>query len=472
MKKDIEALLASNSLFVETKESKNELPRSIWESYSAFANTFGGDIILGISEQFDNSFKVTGVEKSDAIIKTFWDTVNNPTKVSAVLPKVDDVYEDKIDGKSIVVIHVPRADRSFKPVYINNNPNTGTFMRKHEGDYRCTKDEISSMFRDADNISQDKTILTGISTEVLNKSTIKGYRERLRVRDVTHPWLSLEMDEFLRVLGAAEKNSDGNYEVTRAGLLMFGNEIDITNVTQSYMLDFRLIHNNETRWADRLESQSGTWSGNIFDFFMEVSRRIHLQLEHPFELDGMRRVDDTVIEKSIRELLLNSLIHADYFGRGGVVIEMDRNRISFSNPGLFRVPVERAESGRLSDPRNYTLSKMFSLIGFVERAGSGLYSVLETWKSLPCSEPRIIEDIDPARTTVMLYFPSVSVNIDKKSKEIIRMIEEDSEITIGEMSKEINVSKREIDRMISELKIKQILIRVGGPRNGKWIIKR
>ena len=53
------------------------------------------------------------------------------------------------DGKSVVVINVPRAESTMRPIYINNNLSRGTFKRNHEGDYHCTDQELKMMLRDA-----------------------------------------------------------------------------------------------------------------------------------------------------------------------------------------------------------------------------------------------------------------------------------------------------------------------------------
>lgn len=96
----------------------------------------------------------------------------------------------------------------------------------------------------------------------------------------------------------------------------------------------------------------------------------------PFRLGpDMRRIDDTPQHRAVREALTNALVHADYFGRTGVVLVRKPDRIIASNPGTLRIPPEEVEAGGVSDPRNRTLLFMFSLLDIGERAGSG-YDVL------------------------------------------------------------------------------------------------
>ena len=65
----------------ECKDASGGLPDSLWESYSSFANTDGGVILLGVKE-VDHRFSIAGVPKAATLIKRFWDGVNNREKVS------------------------------------------------------------------------------------------------------------------------------------------------------------------------------------------------------------------------------------------------------------------------------------------------------------------------------------------------------------------------------------------------------
>lgn len=68
---------------LEVKKASDKLPNSIWETYSSFANSYGGVIILGVSENEDESWYVTGVNDKNKIIKEFWDCLNNSYQVSS-----------------------------------------------------------------------------------------------------------------------------------------------------------------------------------------------------------------------------------------------------------------------------------------------------------------------------------------------------------------------------------------------------
>ena len=89
---------------IEAKKAIGGLPRSIWETYSAFANTLGGVILLGVEELADKSLHPVDLPDPEKLIKDFWDIVNNANKVSANILSDKDVTIEDIDGKHIVAI--------------------------------------------------------------------------------------------------------------------------------------------------------------------------------------------------------------------------------------------------------------------------------------------------------------------------------------------------------------------------------
>ena len=62
---------------IEAKKALGGLPRSVWETYSAFANTHGGIILLGVEEWADKSLHTVDLPDPDRLIKEFWDIANN-----------------------------------------------------------------------------------------------------------------------------------------------------------------------------------------------------------------------------------------------------------------------------------------------------------------------------------------------------------------------------------------------------------
>lgn len=406
---------------IEAKKAQGGLPRSIWETYSAFANTFGGYILLGVVENADKSFSSVPLSSPEKIVSDFWNSVNNHSVVNVNILSDRNVQIVESGGNRIVIIEVPRADRHDKPVYIGTNPFAGSYRRNGEGDYRCTKDEVRAMMRDQADISQDARVMDTMTTDVFDMDTIRRYRQRMDNLRPGHVWSELAVEDFLHRIGAMARDTSGKLRPTAAGLLMFGHEYEIVREFPHYFLDYQ-EHDRATtedeRWTDRIVSSSGDWSGNICDFYFRVYNRIAQDIKVPFKLNGADRIDDTPMHKALREALANALIHADYYDRRGLVIQKWPDKIRIANPGAFRINVQEALVGGVSDPRNESLIKMFNLINVGERAGSGLPSIRFVWQKQGWQEPEIVEAFNPDRTTLTLPLSAAKMAVKSGGKKV------------------------------------------------------
>ena len=135
-------------------------------------------------------------------------------------------------------------------------------------------------------------------------------------------------------------------------------------------MDYRQQTSFDERWQDRVVSQGGDWTGNLYDFYFRVYSLMRQALKTPFRLEGILRVDDTPAHKALREALANCLTNASFSERRGVVCLWTENALVLKNPGDFRMDLGQALKGGISDPRNANLLKMFSFIDIGERAGA------------------------------------------------------------------------------------------------------
>ncbi|MBQ4258855.1 MAG: putative DNA binding domain-containing protein [Lachnospiraceae bacterium] len=429
----------------EVKTASGGLPHSLWETYSAFANCYGGVIILGVKEEKDGSWKSTGLQNAPKLCKEFWDTINNMNKVSINLLSEKDVqiYEVGEFKDVIMVIHVPMATREQKPVFINDDIFNGTFRRNYEGDYHCTRLQVKTMLRDQAEQTMDMEVLDGVPMEDLNYDTIHGYRNSHRFLKEGHPFEHLCDSEYLRIIGAAGiSNEDNQLHPTAAGMLMFGNEYNIVRHFPEYFLDYREEMDPTTRWSDRLHSSSGEWSGNVCDFYFRVYNKIIKDVKVPFKMRGGERIDDTPVHKALREALANCLINTDFYGVRGVVIRKEADRIVMANPGYIRTGKHQMRLGGESDPRNKGLMKMFNLINIGERAGSGVPNIYNVWANEGWEEPIIEERFNPDRTVVTLPF----VKKEEKMREDVNFIQK-NERSLKEVLKEV-LQRREYEKTL------------------------
>ena len=142
---------------VEAKRAQGGLPHSLWETYSAFANTVGGVILLGVAEAEDKSLYSVPLFDPQELVDEFWDMVNDPAVVSANILQPEDVQVLRSGGNDIVAIFVPRAPARLRPVYIGQDPYGGTYFRMGEGDCRAQRHEVLAMLQDQENIRTKET---------------------------------------------------------------------------------------------------------------------------------------------------------------------------------------------------------------------------------------------------------------------------------------------------------------------------
>ncbi len=521
-----------NSL-LEIKSARGGLPNSLWESYSAFANSEGGIIVLGVKENAkDGSLYVEGLDDVHKLMKDFWNMVNNRQKVSCNILTDSMAVLDKIEGKDVIVIRVPRAERTSRPVYVGSDPRTGTYRRNFEGDYHCSIDEVSLMIRDSALVTDDNKLLTDLDVSVFCPDTVKSYRNIFKLIRQNHLWNKEDDAMFLRRIGAVREDKDtGKFHPTVAGLLMFGYEYEITAVFPNYFLDYQENRTNGiyARWTDRITSQSGDWSGNVFDFLLRVIPKLQADLKVPFMFKGNHLDEDTPLHKTVREATVNMLANADFYGRRGVVVQKGVDGFRFANPGSMRVSLTEAIQDSASDPRNGVMMKMLAMVKYGERAGSGLQGIFKTWQSVYHCAPKLEVTTSGGveRTTLTLGFEGHQPDIEAmkllydnpdelievsdtpksngESKEetnyitkntgqskgegisvepnplhskgesnrirVIRLLSDNGNLTLPEIADKLQLSLGGVEKIVRQLKKEGILSREGSTKAGKWIVK-
>lgn len=160
---DVECKLAQG------RDGKGAIPKDMWETYSAFANTQGGDIFLGLKEKSGHRFVLEGIADTPKVLKEFWDTLNNPQKISTCIIRDRWVKVLEIEGKSLIHIHVPPANRKQKPVYIKGNPMIGTYRRFNIGDMQVSEEMVRRMMAEQVEESRDAEILGEVVFDKLGK---------------------------------------------------------------------------------------------------------------------------------------------------------------------------------------------------------------------------------------------------------------------------------------------------------------
>lgn len=382
------------------REGKGEVPGDFWETYSAMANGEGGLIYLGVQEKPAGVFQAVGLQEIGRVHKALWDNLNNSKQVSCNLLQSHDITEMRMDGHLVLRVKVPRAGRHHKPVHVGSNPFGGTYLRRHEGDYRADDETVRRMLAERVEDARDERVLKGFDFADLDLETVAAYRNRFAAVKPGHVWTDLPLNQFLERIGATGKNREEGYEGLRlAGLLMFGRAEVIRDALPYYMVDYqeRPEARAEKRWVDRVVPD-GSWSGNVYDFFRKVYQKLTADLKVPFQLRDGQRQEDTPVHEALREALVNTLIHADYSGKVSVLVVKRPDMFGFRNPGSMRIAPELAVLGGNSDCRNRRLQTMFQLVGYGDHAGSGLPKIYTNWAGQHWRRPVLHELSAPDQT--------------------------------------------------------------------------
>ena len=498
-----ETLLKGERVTLECKQAKSEVPKDLWKTYSAFANTIGGLILLGVDENLKEKdpskrFQIIGIEDVQKTLTDFWNTINSD-KVSENILTDKDVEVVGIDGKKIICIHVPMADFRMKPIYLNGNVYKGSYRRNHEGDYHCTERQVRTMIRDSFEDGNDGILIEHYNMDDIDLDTLHRYRILFRVWNNDHVWNEVDDKTFLRNLGGYIVNrEEGKEGLSMAGLMMFGKGLPIRERFDNFRMDYLNFCNliGEERYSDRL-TYDGRWENNLYQFFSIVLPKMTFDLPRPFRMEGMQRVDDTPQHKAVREAFTNSIIHADLMMDAGILrVEKHDDRLCFRNPGLLRLPIEQIYEGGNSKARNPRIQNMLRMVGFGENIGSGFPKIIAAWKETNWGEPVLKNKIELDEVELVLPVPAmgqrqengsfVSSNDPKDDpkddlKDILKkvsdrqglillLIKTNELITIQEMTQKVKVSEKTIKRELATLQEKGILTREGGRKDGRWVI--
>jgi hypothetical protein len=443
------------------------------------ANAQGGVVILGIQEK-SGVFNVVGLKDINKVRSDLFNNLNNRGKVSVNLLSDIDAQEVVLDGQAVLILSIPQAGRKDKPVFLKGQPLGNTYRRLNDGDRMCDDTTVKRMLAEQVQDSRDTYICNRYGWNDIDLESLHAYRNQFASYKSGHPWVGADDTKFLHLLGAWREDRETKENgLTLAGLLMFGQWSAIMTCAPLYFVDYQEQPNEpdpSVRWLDRVVPD-GTWSGNLFDFYRKVIRKLTADLKVPFHLEGDMRVDDTPLHQALREALVNTLVHADYSDRASVRVIKRPAGFEFRNPGALRVSVAQALKGGESDCRNRTLQQMFLMINLGERAGSGLPRILTSWQSegrlLKITE--LFEPYEQSILTMDWALEEVSGKMSgkmsgKPSLEILKLITQNGNITISELAKSLEVSERTIERALKVLRAEGRLERLGPAKGGVWSV--
>jgi len=472
----------------EVKKAENKLPQSCWDTVSAFANTSGGWLVLGVSQN-GKKFEVTGVTNMEKLEQDLGSTLRSRSKFNVIITPTFSKFD--IEGKNILACFIPSSD--VKPVFYNALANT--FIRTGSGDQRASEYEINALYRNQSFGTMSSKTAEGTSVKSLNKASYENFRDYLKrmVPDLHYNKMNdREFNERLMIV------KDG--KLTYGGLLLLGKNEVINYHFPDFRVDFLEIPGISYSDAKISYTYRVSEQENLWEYYFVLFQRLKNYANTPYTIGdmGIGR-EDTRELYALREALVNLLIHCDYFSPMKPRIRVFSNRIEFENPGCLPKPVEELLKTDESTPRNPVLAKFFRLANFCENSGYGFDRMLE-WKNMTGNDVIFETSIDKTKFTFMLDATKAigeesgteggtkthekhtentqkthekhTENTQKTEVLVLQLLKENATISRTQIATQLNITESQIIHYIRGLKKQNLIRREGANKGGKWIVNK
>lgn len=402
-------LFEQENIHLEYKTAKEKLPNEMWETISAFANTDGGTLFLGVkekkTEQGSSELIPVGVTNPQKLVNDLLDQLKNKNKISYPIVSEKDIEIISENDSKLIKISVPRADFHQRPIFIKGNPQN-TFIREGERDSKATEDDLKAILRDSKGTDNNDLLDNFSITNDLSIVDIQNYRAYLMEVTKDESYNEMSIEEFLTEIGLFKiDRSTGEKKLCKAALLLFGRYNSITDVYHYFFLDF-VVKNNltDTNYIDRIyTSDTPSTPSNIMSFYFSVLNKLSSLIQNSFEVtDNMSRKDyGEKLIRSLREALVNTLVHADYQANTPTKITFYKNKVEFVNPGQLMVPYSQFFQPSESKARNPLIFQTFIRAKLGERTGSGGYTIFNTSIRLNLDKPEL--NSSPSKTSLTVW---------------------------------------------------------------------
>lgn len=444
-KKELKNLIEENEA-IELKSSLS-LINEIIEAVSAFSNTKGGKIIIGVN----NAGRILGVEMGKDTIERLANKIAQNTD-----PKIQPgIKVENIDKKKIIIIEV--MESLDKLVLAFGRP----FKRIGKSSHKMSKDEYERLIleKHKEKVQFDSNICKGANIKDIDKKMVKKFLIEARTKR------GLDLDENLsvkEVLRRLKLIRDG--KLTNAAALLFGKPHDFflqseikcirfkgTGVTGK-MIDLKPIETNVINQVIEAEKF-------IFD---------HIAMSAWIESEKIQRQEKWEYPpKAIREALCNAIAHRDYWSTAKAQVRIFDDRIEFWNPG--KLPqgwtVKTLKQKHDSMPPNPLIAKQFFWIKYIEEVGTGTNKIIEWCLDWGLPEP----DFEYTGTSLVVTFRKSkltekyleTLELNPRQKKIIEFFKEHKKITSKKYAELSRVTDRTARNDLKELVDKNVVIQKG-----------
>ena len=381
---------------IEAKRA-SELGKSVLETICAFANEpglGGGWLLLGaVREEMAlfPAYEIEGIEQPEKlgtdIATQCRNTFNQPVRV--------EINTETIDGKTVLVVHVPEAQPQDKPIFFKaQGLPKGAFRRISSTDQHCTDDDLAVFYQGRQQESFDSTLVADATLEDLLPQAIADYRQSRAEANPDAEELRWKDEDLLQSLGCVRRNPQGAWQPTVAGLMLFGSPMALRRCFPMMRVDYIRVPGRE--WVPHPDRRFDTI--DLRDPLLRLVRRAQAaildDLPKGFALEegDLQRTDKPAIpQRVIREALVNALMHRSYRSHSPVQIIRYANRLEIRNPGFsLKSQDHLGEPG--SQLRNPKIAAALYDTRLAETKGSGIRVMRESMVQAGLTPPLFESD--------------------------------------------------------------------------------
>lgn len=465
---------------VEVKAAARGTPKSLRETFSAFANGRGGIILLGLQD--DDDFTPVPDFEADRIR----DGVAGMAANDLTPPVRCSVDIDEVEGVRLVRVDVPEMERTGKPCYVSaRGAYGGSFVRGGDGDRRLTHYEVTQLLLNHGQPAFDLEPVPAASVDDLDTAEVAELVERVRERQPrAFPGDPERVLQQLQVLVEAE----GRMVPSLAGLLALGiypqqffPQLFVSFVALPGLTMGRSLPDG-TRFLDNV-----TCDGPIPVMVETAVAAARRNMTRASVIRGIGREDRLEYPvEVVRELLVNAIMHRDYSpeSRGTQVqVELYPDRLVVKNPGGLFGPIDETQFGApgITSSRNRVLASLLSDISLpgtqrmvCENRGSGIPTMLTSLRTAGMSPPHF--DMRIANTQVavprhallddetLMWLSTLELDgLSDQHRLALAMMREGQSVN-NEMLREWGMHRADATSVLSQLVQRGLAVREGGRR--------
>ncbi len=434
--------------YTEFKESwHDEYIRYI----SAFCNTEGGALYIGI----DNKGEVVGIEQAKKLIEKLPNFIAQKTGIMPL------IHLRERAGKEYLEIEV---QPSAMPISVHGRYYTrsGSVTSELQGN------QLNMFLASKMGLTWESVIEEDFSLEDIDTETVERFK--LLAKDRVP---SIEQETDLQAL-MERLNLVVGGRFKRAAVVLFGKNV------QKYVLQARIkigkfLTDTEVLTTDIVE-------GNLIqqvDRALDILRTKYLLSYISYE--GIHRREKLVYPyEALREALLNSIIHREYFVSSEIQIRVYEDKLVIGNEARLQdITVEDLSRSHPSRPHNKLIADVFYKAGFIESWGRGTQRIIDNCVAEGLSVPMYEYKMGFLYLTFSHERVNEQVNervnervneLTDTEKAVYRLVANKPSVTQLELAAELRLTVQYIRKIMKALKDKNYIERIGADKNGYWKI--